>query len=365
MVLTDTALRIALDDLVARDVITGDQAGSVLDAVARTPAVEQPPAGPHRAPLGRLLIEAAAYLGAALVAASAVAYVVQQWSDLGTAARLTLLLGMGVVGLGAGAAVVLLSGGREALTVETAAARRRLAGVLLTFGAVLTAVGVGQLAPAGPESAQGSWQWLLTGALMLAILGVAQLAARSALTDLGLFVGAWVLVVQLTAMAVPALNPDDSWDWAAGPPPARWWEYLQPLAIVALGLLWAVVVSRWLSVPVLATCVGLLAALMGAISLAGDERMRALGFAVLAALALAGAAVFVASRAWPWVALAVLATTALVFFAVVDSGGAVTAFLVSGLVLLAGSGAAAWAASRRREPVTAQTTTRTSERSGT
>lgn len=359
------SLRAVLDDLVAREVLSDDQARAVLDAMsaaaptpgvtvtpepepAPTPTVAPEPAPAVRSLLVARLIEAGAYLGAALVAASGVAFVLQSWNDLTDLTRLAVLLVLGGLAAGAGVVVIVLSGGRDGLRDQTRAARRRLAGTLLTLGGVLVGVGLGQLAPVpldtGPR--QVSWQLIIGGVVTCLVVLVAQRWAPSAVTELALFGSSLLVLVQLAGYASPTDYPYREWTGDTAPP-RLWWEFVVPAVLVAFGLLWASLVARWLTLPLLATFVGAGTAFVGGLSMF-DEAQRGVSLAVLLALALIGIGMFVLSRAWPWLALTVAATTATVFLAVLGTGGAVTAFLLSGLVLLGGAGLAAWLGRRSR-----------------
>ena len=148
-----------------------------------------------------------------------------------------------------------------------------------------------------------------------------------------------ILVDVLAMLARPASAPDF---WPGTPPALEWWELTRPTLLIVLGLVWALLISRWLTLRVLAVAVGALVAFQGAVMMASDERSRTIGLVALGAIAVLGIGLYLWEQLWPWVGLAVISVTALVFIAVIDTGGTVTAFLASGLVLLAGAGGAAW-----------------------
>jgi hypothetical protein len=173
----------------------------------------------------------------------------------------------------------------------------------------------------------------------LALLVIAQLLAPSAITEVGMFAASAVATGLAVALVTP--EPPIVYD-GYGPPPTRGWDYVPPLALGTLGLIWAAAVSRLLTLPVVATVAGLLLTLIAAIVPASDEGMRTVGLWLLAALAVLGLAVFVWQRAWPWLAFTVLSISAFVFILVAASGAQAMAFLVTGLVLLAGAGVATW-----------------------
>ena len=357
MALTDaTPLNAVLAELVARRVLSQSQADAVLEELeARTSASRPMPPdtaalasepGPRRPPsrMSGVLVEAAAYLGAALVAASAVAFVATNWDSLTEGSRLVMLLGVGVLATVAGLLVVRLRGGRAALRTHVRASRRRLASVLFTFGAVAIAVGIGQLLPAGEEQSPraGSWLTVVCALIVFVLVIGAQWLSPSAVTELALFGSLTVLVLQLASFAVPVDNPYGDWNFENGPPPLKWFDLVGPLAAIALGLVWAIIAARLLTLPMLAVFLGVVLALFGAISMAAPESSRGLGLVALGILATCGIGMFMGNRLWPWLALSVASVAALVFLAVAQTGGAVTAFLASGLVLLAGAGAATW-----------------------
>jgi hypothetical protein len=343
-----------LADLVAHDVLSTEQARAVIlaldaDAGEATAAPERPltvegaPGPPST--LRARLVEAAAYLGAVLVAAGLVALFANQWGSMSDAARLASLVALAVVayalGLGAG---LLLGGGRATLRTPGHAPRRRVAGVLMAVGAGLGAASVVQLM--GGTEVSG-----FLGALTAIVLLVpAQLLVPSAVTELGLFASSAIAVGVGLDLLVPP-RPDTYWNeyYDGGYPAARAWDFLVPGALLVLGLLWASVVSRVLTLPVLAQVVGLLLSLEASIGLATDRSTRSVGLVLLGLLALAGVAVFVRERAWPWLVLTVLSATVAVFVLMSDSGNPALAFLVSGVVLLAGAGGGALLG-RRRTP---------------
>lgn len=132
-------LATALERLVASGVISAEQRGAVQRAVA-----EQERA--RRAPVGRVLAEIVAYLGAGLVAAGLVLFLDRAWVDIARSGRVVLLVV--VAGCAVGGAVVLAGGCRGVFRrVPIASAGRvRLAAVLLALaagsatGAVATAL---------------------------------------------------------------------------------------------------------------------------------------------------------------------------------------------------------------------------------
>jgi MFS family permease len=345
MIMADLDLRTVdrvLEDLVQREVLTSVEASAVHDGISEAATVlpDSSTVTIRRGMSMSRVIEAAGYLGAALVAASAVAYVAQKWESLDQVARLFILLGTGVVSAMAGALVITFAGGIAAIRKAENSARRRLASVLLSLGAGLFAVGAAQAVHAPSLDYRGPDPQLTTGALIaLLLLAAVQLVAPSAVPELGMLGACVILADVLAVLTRPASAPDY---WPDQPPPLAWWELTRPTLLIVLGLVWALLISRWLTLRVLAVAVGALVAFQGAVMMASDERSRTIGLVALGALAVLGIGLYLWEQLWPWLGLAVISVTALVFIAVIDTGGTVTAFLASGLVLLVGAGGAAW-----------------------
>lgn len=336
----------ALDRLVSRGVLSPEQAASVLQEVDAAPgAVPAPP--PVRAAARARIVEAAAYLGGVLVAASAVAFLAQSWEDLAELSRTLLLALAGIAAFGAGVLVAVVPGGGRAAVREHAhAARRRVAGVLMALGSVLLAfLGTRVL---GLEDQPAA----LVGALVaLSLLVAAQLLAPSAVTEAGLL-GATLLAVGVgTDLVLPDRVVDDvdvtpEWVYVR-----QLSEIVIPVVLATVGVLWGAVVARVLTLPVLAAALGSAAALVAGLTLALGPDPIWPGVLLLGCLAAAGIALNLATRAWPWIALAVLSLTLLVFVVVAEQSAPALAFLLAGLVLLAGA-LGAWLLGRRRSRLT-------------
>jgi hypothetical protein len=321
----------ALARLVERAVLDADQADAVRAELADSAAGAPSPG------VRGVVVEVAAYLGAVLVAASVVAFLGQSWDDLDGPARLILLGMSGLAALVAGAAVALtVDGGIPALRLHRHAARRRVASVLLALGSLLVALLVQQL-PAWSDE-----QSVLAGAVVCLLLLVgAQMIAPSAIVEMGML--ASLLVAAGLAVDLVAPERDPGSDYYVGPD-----VYLVTGTLTALGLLWAAVVSRRLTVPVLAVALGCAAALGSAFVLAvSDRSSRPVGTVLLAGIALASVALFVWQREWPWLASAVLGLTLVVFLVVAEQQAPALAFLAAGAALLLGSLAAALLGRRR------------------
>jgi MFS family permease len=346
----------ALARLVARGVLTSGQAEAVLAEVptsspdAAPPDAAPPDAAPPDAaapdaarptavtsggapaaarPGARArLVEVAAYLGAVLVAASVVAFLADSWDDLSEVSRLALLVGAGLVAYAAGAVVATtVAGGFRALREHAHAARRRVSSALMALGAVLLGFGAAQVLDGAVDRTE-----IVGTAVVLALLVVAQLLAPCAITEVGMLCSTLLLVGQVADLVIPEPEPGSYAEEYQPPPDAT----LVPAALAVVGLLWAAVVSRLLTLPVLATALGCAAALIASLQVAllPDKRV---GLAMLAVLALVGLVLFLRVHLWPWLALTVGAVTLFVFVVVSEQAAPALAFLVAGLVLLAGA----------------------------
>lgn len=329
----------ALASLVADEVISAEQAAAVTRAVAA-------PSPRSASPARSRLIEAAAYLGCVLVAAGVLALVAQSWDSLTSQAHVAVVTGMGAVAYVAGLVLALaFGGGRFTLRRHADSPRRRAVSVLLTMGALLVASSIPVSADASPRS------FVLAAVVALLLVIPAELLAPSAASELALFGSSMMFVGQGLSLLVPER------DWASETfvdyPPARAWDYLVPGALLVLGLAWAGLVSRMLTIPVLAQVLGLLVALECGIDLAANQSTRPIGLVVLAVLAVVGVLVFVRDRGWPWLVLTVLAATVGVFVLVSDAANPALAFLSSGIVLLVLAGGATLLGRRgaRAEPL--------------
>lgn len=320
-----TELDAALARLVARGVLTPEQAQAVRTETG-TPTSEH--GHPARPGVRARLVEVAAYLGAVLVAASVVAFIADSWDELSEAARLALLGGSGLVAAVAGVLVaVTVPGGRRSLRLAAHAARRRVSSALMALGAVLLAVTATQVLDGVVSRPE-----LAGPAVALALLVGAQLLAPSAITEIGMLGSTLLLAGMTTEVAIPDVEPD--WDAVDYVPPAE--EYVIPAVIAVVGFLWASLVSRLLTLPVVATALGCAAALLAAFVTATGY-LKGVGLGLLAALAVAGLLMFLRVHLWPWLALTVLSLTLFVFVVVAEQSAPALAFLVAGLVLLGGA----------------------------
>jgi hypothetical protein len=330
----------ALDTLVTRGTISGDQRAAILAEVGgRTPTTTggPPAATPTRAAhrhrsLSEVLIEVGLYVGGALVIAAAVVLVAQNWGSMS--------LGVQIASLGVTA---LVAGGVGLVVGHDAApgsARRRLAGVLFV-GAAASAAGTTVLLVGEDTDYTG----IAAFTVALAVMVGAHLVASSTITELGMFVASFGIVQSI----IGAFQPEA----VDGYYEMTTYDRYSPLAVVVFGVLWALVVSRRLAHRELAVFVGMAVALMSALPIIGEHSSRNVGMVVMALLAALGFWRFLADGFWPWLAAAIASVTALVFWAVGGADRPALAILVAGLVMLGSSALGMLVAKRRRAALTA------------
>lgn len=278
------------------------------------------------------LFEAAGYLGGVLVAASILALLGQYWDDLSTTGHVITLTALGMLAWALGVATVVTTpGGRVALLDAERSPRRRIASVLLVLGSVLGAAAVGE------GLGDHAWTLICVAGTALVLLVVAHRFAPSALTEVGLFIATVMTVMGVVEATLDANQPTEY--NGEGPPPARAYDYVFPIAVTVTGLVWAGFIAPRLRLPLIGTGIGLAAALMFSVPLAGNETTKTGGLIVLAALTAIGLAAYQRLQIWPWLAMAALALTAFVVILVGQSAGAAAGLLSAGLILLA---ATAW-----------------------
>jgi hypothetical protein len=331
----------ALEALVTRGTISGDQRAAILAEVGGRIDATEPPSIPpaatatparHRRSLSEVLIEVGLYVGGALVIAAAVVLVAQNWGSMSLGVQIASL---GVTALVAGGVALVVGHG-----AAPGSARRRLAGVLFV-GAAMSAAGTTALLIGDTEFAG-----VAAFAVALCVMVGAHLVAPSIITELGMFVAGFGMV----QTAIEAFRPEpisDSYDEIS-----RYDRYAQ-LAVVVYGVLWALGVSRRLAHRELAVFVGMALALMSALPIIGQESSRPVGMVTMALLAALGFWRFLADGYWPWLAAAIASVTALVFWAVGGADRPALAILVAGLVMLGSSALGMLVAKRRRAALTA------------
>jgi hypothetical protein len=292
------------------------------EAVVRT-ALERsaPVGGPSTStPLRRRMSEIAGYVGGAFVVGAAVLFFSQAWTDLGLAEQVGLLLGSALVLALVGAGFVRAAGGRGMLRMPEEDVRRRLTSVLLTAAAACTAFGVGLLLNDAMDNDEL--------VMMLAAL-------TAAVAALGGYLVAPTTVGQLgtafaTFMAIPsglgALGTGD-----VSPLPFG-------LGVLGLGVVWLVAAERHLWHETLpARLIGCAFALFGAQLPVFDDPAW-IGYVATAVVGAVAFWMYVGTRAWPYLAVGVVAVTLAVPEALNDwfggSLGAAGLLLAAGVTLL-------------------------------
>ena len=316
----DRAAERVVDALVGARLLDAGRRADSLAVVARTLVEDTAPTGSAKG-LPRL-VEVVAYLGGALVLAAGSLFLAEEWGTLGFGTRVVLLVLVTLVLLGAG--VVAAQGVEDGEDRRAAAydTRRRLAGTLLTGGAVVAAFLVGLLIDHGVDHsydghAHVEWAWAAGGgvAVLVALAG-----RRLAATAVSLVVMASGVLTAVLALS-QGLESHDTGDVVA-------------VALLVAAAVWLAVTERGLLAEVsVARSLGVVLAFVGAQAPVVDGH-AALGYAVTAGLAAAAIALYLARVAWPYLAVAVVAVTVVVPEAVTDwSGGSLGA---TGGVLLAG-----------------------------
>jgi hypothetical protein len=332
-------LEAALDSLVSRGTISHEQRAAILAEVdGRTDTWAPPPTAPsgvgtrrHRRSLSEVLIEVGLYVGGALVIAAAVVLVAQNWGSMSLGVQIASL---GLTALVAAAVALIVGHG-----AASGSARRRLAGVLFV-GAAISAAGTTALLVGEDTDVTGPAAFTVA----LAVMVGAHLFASSTITELGMFVASFGLV-QTTIEVFRPTSGDFYYEMTG-------YDRYSPLAVVAFGVLWALVVSRRLAHKELAVFVGMAVALMSALPIIGEDSSRAVGMVTMALLAALGFWRFLADGFWPWLAAAIASVTALVFWAVGGADRPALAILVAGLVMLAASALGMLVARRRAASLT-------------
>lgn len=312
-------IREVLDGAVADRVVTPEQADELarrLDAPCGPRAGSPGSGSRERGPLA----EVAGYAGGALVLGAAALFLGTAWSDLGDGARAGVLLVAGGLLLAAGAAVVAVSGrSPRILRDDPDSARRRLVSTLWSLAAAAAAGGVGVLVDDDAP-------------LAAAAVGLVVAAATYRLVP-----GApGHLVAAAAAATVTGSAVDKLTDSSGGASFA--------VAFVGLGLAWALsTAGRLLGERDLGYGVAGLTAVVGAQLPVIGPGPEGLGYALTAAVAVAGYGGYLAVRSWPVLAAGVVATTLVVPEALHDwTDGSVSvagALLVAGLTLLGASAA--------------------------
>ncbi len=295
----------------------------VLDAPRR--------AGGTRPPVGRglpKLVEVVAYLGGALVLAAGALFLVQEWETLGFTARVTLLGVVTAVLAVAGAVVSRVPAGAAPLRDPAQDLRRRLAGTLLTGAALAVAFLVGHVVDelTDPQFPAIYWPAVAGAAAGVLVAAVGYRFAPTAAGVAGMLAG----LVTVTVTLVNDIDTVGSDGDAIG------------VALTLLGVGFLVITElRWFRELTVARALGVALALFGAQLPVMDGTHAWLGYALTAAVVVAGIALYLGKVDWPYLAVAVIAVTLVVPEAIADwtegSLGAVGGVLVAGVTLLVAS----------------------------
>lgn len=315
-------------------VVSALESGGLIDPERRDEAVvvvDSALAGPGMETWGlrQRLAELGGYVGGAFVVAAAALFIFQQWEDMSIGQQVGLLAGIAV--LLAGAAVVLgaTGGGMAALRADVQPVRRRLASVLFTSASAAAAAAVivwliDVIQQRGTETTEGELIGLGGSLTFVVLAATGYRLAPSLLGQAAVAVGA--------AYAIPF-----TFEWLGvvdAPIPIG-------MAFLGLGLVWLVLAELgvWRE-PTPARMIGSVFVVVGAqIPMASDSPWVA--YLVTALVAVAGFAMYVGRRAWPYLAVGVAGVTLAVPEALLDwtSGSLGTAgvLLVAGVTLLGAS----------------------------
>ena len=281
------------------------------------------------APLRRRLAELAGYVGGALVIAAGALFVSDQWVNLSVGQQVALLAGIGVLLYAAGVSVGVAGGGGLAdLRAGAQPVRQRLSSVLFTGGAVAAAAAVivwlvDIIQGRGTEATEGAWIGLGGSVTFLVLAAVGYLLAPTLLGQLATAAGA-AYVIPFFYDVLGDVEPI-----ALG------------LTFLALGAGWLVLAERalWREV-VPARIVGSVLVVVGAQIPVGSDQPW-VGYLATVLVAAAGFSLYVARRAWPYLAVGVVGVTLAVPEALLDwtegSLGTAGVLLVAGVTLLVAS----------------------------
>lgn len=301
-----------LDQAVHDGVLSADQAAELLRRADATGAAQ-----PGRR---TQFAELAGYAGGALLLGAVGLFLVTEWAGLSDGQRTGFLGGLAVVLLGAGAAVLLTGGATARATArDRDSARRRLVSTLWALGAAASAAAVGVAVGADiPVAAFAVGAVVAATAYALVPGAPGQVAAAAGLAALG-----------ISALAEADLD-DTTTPYA--------------LTLAGIGVLWAVLTAAGLLREAqlgYTVAVGL-ALFAGQLPVIGSDR-EWVGYAITAAVAVAGFVGYLAVTSWPVLVGGVVATTLVVPEALHDwTEGSVSvsgALMVAGVTLLAASAA--------------------------
>lgn len=288
-------------------------------------ALQVPVAVPQHRGLPQL-VEVVAYLGGALVLAAGTLFLFEQWGEIGFAGRAAWLAVSTVVLLVAGLMASRVPAAGPTLRHGTDDVRRRLAGSLLTFAGLTSAILVGYLLDHALHQSYDDLYWPgVVGALVGLLVGA--IGYRLAPTAVGL-VGILSAAVTATVTLVDGLDTFEG--EAVG------------IALFLVALVWlGLTEGGWFREPIVARSLGVSLALVGAQVPVVDGDTVWLGYLLTLIVVAGGTALYLGRLAWPYLAAAVIGVTLVVPEAVADwtdgSLGVVGGVLVAGVTLLGAS----------------------------
>ncbi len=315
----DQRSRLVVDALVADGLLVpqqGPTAAAVVDRVLSGPGAPAPVA--DQGPLRRRMAEVAGYVGGAFVVSAVFLFFADQWDSLGVGERTAILVAIGMLLAGAGAALGFLGGGWAELRQPGDSVRRRLVSTLLVGAAVALASSVAVALDGHDGRTQVLWFCISLSLISLA----GYLVAPSALGQAAIAAGVlWGVMATIDWFAsdngalvgsVVLLVAGAAW-LAAGE--ARLWRELDPARVLGCALLF-----------------------IGAQFPLGGADVNWAAYLFTAALGAVAFWLYVVRRGWPYLVTGVLALTVVVPEALLDwtsgSLGTAGALLLTGLTLL-------------------------------
>jgi hypothetical protein len=326
---TTPAVTAVLQDLVVDGTLTAAQAGRVAERLTAAPDAPTAPDAPDAPALdapaehlrtGSRLAEIAGYAGGSLLLGAVGLFLGNGWQDLSETARVMIMAGTTVLLIVAGAVIALAYGSVRALGRVHDSARRRLVSVLWTFAAGSAA----SAAALSMNNHQHAHELVAASGAGLVVVGLGYALVPSAVAQFG----AWVASIGLVCGLITEFG-----DQRSTTPYA--------VALFTLGAIWAgLAVTNTLREKQAALALGAGLALFAGQLQVGDGS-SGLGYALTAAVAVAGFAGFVLTRSWPVLGAGVLAMTLVVPEALHDwTNGSVSSagsLLIAGLTLLGAS----------------------------
>jgi hypothetical protein len=323
--ITEPAVAAALQDLVAEGSLTTAQAARVAERLAAAPVAASDLAAPapehgvttqsRWGAQGRLA-EVAGYAGGALLLGAAALFLTDGWQHLSDTTRALSLTGLAVLLIVAGAIIAHGDGPARALGRKHDSARRRLVSVLATFAAASAAGAAGL--------AVNNYELAIASGVGLVVVGVGYALVPSAVGQFG----AWLACIGVVTGLIDEIGDEPG-------------ATVYGVALVALGALWVgLAAAHVLREQEAGLALGAGLALVAAQLPLVDDSSN-LGYALTAAVAVAGFAGYLATRSWSVLGVGVLGMTLVVPEAVHDwTDGSVSSagsLLLAGLTLLTAS----------------------------